>query len=256
MAKVIFITGGSRGIGLAIGRKFAKEGNKVYFTYLKSKKSYFNKFAYFQSKNVIPIKCDMRNPKQIKLLLKKLHKEKKIDVLVNNVGDVIARSSFHKSSIDLWDKTINLNLMSAVRTTHALLPLLLKATPKDASGNMYDTKIPVVINISSIASRAGGSGDSLHYGVAKAALNIFTSGLAREFKRYDFGIRVVGIAPSIVDTDFQKRNSTKKRINKIIDLTPMRRMASAEEIANYAFFVASEKASYLSGDTIFVTGGR
>ena len=66
MAKVIFITGGSRGIGLAIGRKFAKEGNKVYFTYLKSKKSYFNKFAYFQSKNVIPIKCDMSQYKQIK----------------------------------------------------------------------------------------------------------------------------------------------------------------------------------------------
>ena len=256
MAKVIFITGGSRGIGLAIGKKFAKEGNKVYFTYLRSKKSYFNKLAYFQSKNVIPIKCDMRDPKQIKSLTKKLNKEKKIDVLVNNVGDVIARSSFHKSSIDLWDKTINLNLMSAVRTTHALLPLLLKATPKKESRNVYNKKIPVVINISSIASRAGGSGDSLHYGVAKAALNIFTSGLAREFKRYDFGIRVVGIAPSIVDTDFQKRNSTKKRINKIIDLTPMRRMASAEEIANYAFFIASEKASYLSGDTIFVTGGR
>ncbi len=175
--------------------------------------------------------------------------------MINNVGDVIARTSFHNSSIDLWDKTINLNLMSAVRTTHTLLPLLLKATPKDESRNLYN-KIPVVINISSIASRAGGSGDSLHYGVAKAALNIFTSGLAREFSRYDFGIRVVGIAPSIVATDFQKRNSTKKRIKQIVDLTPLRRIASAEEIANYALFVASEKASYLSGDTIFVTGGR
>ena len=228
MAKIIFITGGSRGIGLAIGKKFAKEGHKIYFTYLKSKKSYFNKSAYFQSKNVIPIKCDMRDPKQIKLLKKKLNKEKKIDILINNVGDVIARTSFYNSTVDLWEKTINLNLMSAVRTTHALLPLLLKATPRYKSGSNYYNQIPVVINISSIASRAGGSGDSLHYGVAKAALNTFTSGLAREFKRYDFGIRVVGIAPSIVDTDFQKRNSTKKRTKKIITLTPMRRMASAD----------------------------
>ena len=53
-----------------IAKKFAKEGNKVYFTYLRSKKSYFNKLSYFQSKNVIPIKCDMRDPKQIKSLTK------------------------------------------------------------------------------------------------------------------------------------------------------------------------------------------
>ena len=245
MAKVIFITGGSRGIGLSIGKKFAAEGAKVYFTYLKSKKSYFKKSAYFQSKNVIPIKCDMSQYKQIKSLRKVLRAEKKIDVLVNNVGDVYTRTSFYKSTNKLWEKTLDINLMSAVRTTQTLLPLLLRAQ-----------SIPVVINISSIASKAGGSGDSLHYGVAKAALNVFTSGLAKEFKRYDFGIRVVGIAPSIVDTDFQKRNSTSKRLKKIIHLTPMKAIASPDEIADYVLFAASNKARYLSGDTIFVTGGR
>ena len=120
---------------------------------------------------------------------------------------------------------------------------------------MYDAEIPVVLNISSIASRAGGSGDSLHYGVAKAALNIFTSGLAREFKRYDFGIRVVGIAPSIVDTDFQKRNSTKKRVKKIIDLTPMRRMAIEEDFKGATIYLASDLSSYMTGQNLIVDGG-
>lgn len=245
MAKVVFITGGSRGIGLATGKKFVARGAKVYFTYLKSSKSYFKKSAYFRNKNVIPIKCDMRDIEQIKLLPKRLYKEKKIDVLVNNVGDVINRTSFANSNNKLWEDALNINLFAAVRTTHTLLPFLLKAP-----------LVPVVVNISSIASRAGGSGDSLHYGVSKAALNVFTSGLAREFKKYDFGIRVVGIAPSIVDTDFQKRNSSKKRLNRIIKLTPMRRIATPEEIADYVTFVCSSKAAYLSGDTIFVTGGR
>ena len=71
------------------------------------------------------------------------------------------------------------------------------------------SKNGVIINVSSVASRIGGSGDSLHYGVAKAGLNVFTTGLARELK----SIRVLGIAPSAVDTDFQKRHSSKHPFN-------------------------------------------
>ena len=170
--RIVLITGGSRGIGLEAARKFSSNGSKVYFTYLNSKKNYFKKNNIFKDKNLIPIKCDMRNLNQINRLGKILRKEKKIDVLVNNVGDVIKRSTFHQSNDKLWSETLNINLMSAVRTTRAVLALLLKAAD------------PVVINISSIASRAGGTGDSLHYGVAKAAINIFTSGLAREFKKF------------------------------------------------------------------------
>ena len=242
--KNIFITGGSRGIGLSMVKKFAEKGDKVYFTYLKSKKSYFKKIGILSKQNIIPIKCDMTKLSSINKLKKILGKEKKIDVLVNNVGDVVRRSSFLQSTDRLWKDTLNLNLLSAVRTTKIMVKKLLK------SDN------PVVINISSIASKVGGSGDSLHYGVSKSGINTFTSGLAREFKKFSFHIRVVAIAPSIVDTDFQKRHSPKARLNKIIKATPIRRIANPLEIANLAYFLSTKEAAYISGDTIFVTGGR
>ena len=240
MKRIVLVTGGSRGIGLETASAFLKAGSKVYITYLFSKRSYFKKMKIFRNKNIIPIKCDMRNVEHINKLKKILNKEKKIDVLVNNVGDAVRRSSFQDSDDKLWTESININLMSAVRTTRIVLNLLKKSN----SG--------VVINVSSIASRIGGGGDSLHYGVAKGAMNIFTIGLARELKK----IRVVGIAPSAVNTSFQKRHSSKERIQKIIDGTPMGRIATPEEIAELIYFTCSNKTSYVSGDTIFVTGGR
>ena len=232
---IVLITGGSAGIGLATVKKFIKSGSKVYITHLKKLKR-----KKFKNKNFIPIQCDMTNLKDIHKLKKILEKEKKIDILVNNVGDAVRRSTFQNSDDKLWQDSIGINLMSAVRTTHVLLKLILKS------------KKGVIVNISSVASRIGGGGDSLHYGVAKAAMNTFTTGLARELKN----VRVLGVAPSIVDTDFQKRHSTKKRIKKIIAATPVGRIASAEEIAEIIYFFSSTKASYVSGDTIFVTGGR
>ena len=237
---IVLITGGSAGIGLEAAKKFIYSGAKVYITYLRDKNKNLKKLNIFKNKNLVPIKCDMRNLKQIRKLKKILKKEKKIDILVNNVGDAIRRSSFLKSDDKLWQDSININLISAVRTTHSLIDLILNSD----SG--------VVVNISSVAARTGGGGDSLHYGTAKAAMNGFTIGLAREFKT----IRVIGIAPSIVDTDFQKRHSSKKRLKNVISATPLGRIATPLEIAEIIYFISSKKASYVSGDTIYVTGGR
>ena len=130
--------------------------------------------------------------------------------------------------------------MSAVTTTRVLIKLLMKS------------KNGVIINISSVSSRTGGGGDSLHYASAKAALNIFTKGLAKELKK----IRVIGIAPSAIDTNFQKKYSSKQRLSKVIKETPLGRIGSPEEIADLVHFASSSKASFLSGETIFITGGR
>ena len=154
---------------------------------------------------MIPIRCDMSNLNKINKIKKILSKEKKIDILINNVGGVIKRSSFLNSDDKLWQKVINLNLMSAVKTTRIVTKLLMKS------------KNGVILNISSVSSRTGGDGDSLHYATAKAAINIFTKGLAKELKK----IRVVGIAPSAVDTDFQRKHSSKNRLRKIISETPI-----------------------------------
>jgi 3-oxoacyl-[acyl-carrier protein] reductase len=238
--QIVFVTGGSRGIGKEIVKKFLKKGSKVYFTYKSSSKKELLASNIYKNKSLIPIKCDMSSLNQIKKISKFLNKEKKLDILVNNVGGVIKRTPFLNSSDEIWKKTLDLNLMSSIRMTRVLSKLLLKSS----NG--------VVVNFSSIASRTGGGGDSLHYATAKAAINTFTKGLARELKK----IRVIGVAPSSIDTDFQKKHSSKKRLQKIINETPMGRIGTPEEIAEFVYFASSQKTSFLSGETIFITGGR
>ena len=242
--KIVVVTGGTRGIGLAITKQFIKNGDKVYITYLKSTKSYFKEHKIFKSKNLKLIKCDMRQLSQIKSLKKILKKEGRVDVLVNNVGDVIRRSPFEKSDDKLWMDVFNLNTFSTIRTTLSLLPLIKKSSDS------------VIVNISSTAGRAGGAGDSLHYGVSKSAINVFTVGLAKELKRDSYKTRVVAIAPSLVDTDFQKRNSTPERLAKILKATPIARMAYPSEVADLVYLLTSKKASYISGEVIYLSGGR
>jgi len=238
--QVVFVTAGSRGIGKEIVKKFVRSGSKVYFTYKNSSNKELRKLNIYKTQNLIPIRCDMSNLNKINKIKKILSKEKKIDILINNVGGVIKRSSFLNSDDKLWQKVINLNLMSAVKTTRIVTKLLMKS------------KNGVILNISSVSSRTGGGGDSLHYAAAKAAINIFTKGLAKELKK----IRVVGIAPSAVDTDFQRKHSSKNRLRKIINETPMGRIGSPQEIAELVYFITSSKSSFLSGETIFITGGR
>lgn len=235
--QVVLVTGGSRGIGREIVKRFIKSGSKVYFTY---RSSNYKKLNISKNKNLIPIKCDMSNINQINKIKKILKREKKLDILVNNVGDVIKRTPFLNSNDKLWQDVININLMSAIRTTKIASKLLMKS------------KKSVIINISSIASRTGGGGDSLHYSVTKAAMNMFTTGLSKELKK----IRVVGVAPSVTNTDFMKKHTSRQRLKRIISETPMGRIASPEEIAEFVFFISSSKSSFLSGETVFMTGGR
>jgi len=167
-------------------------------------------------------------------------KKKTLNILVNNVGDAVSRSSFVKSTDKLWSENFDLNLFSAVRTSRAFLKIFKK------------TKNMSIINIGSIAGKSGGYGDSIHYGASKAALHVFSKALARELN----GIRVNCVAPSAIDTDFQKRLSTKKRIKRIISESPIKRLGKTDEVADLVTFLASEKASYINGAVIFMTGGR
>ena len=242
--RIILITGGSRGIGLSAAKKFIESGDKVYFTYLNSKKNYFKRNKIFKNDNLIPIKCDMRNLNKIKKLKKAIEKEKKIDVLVNNVGDAIRRSSFEKSDDELWTDTICLNLLSTIRTTNIILPLIKKC------------KNSVIINVSSTAGKEGGSGDSLHYGVSKAGVNIFTIGLAKELQREGSNTKVFAIAPSLVDTDFQIRNSTKERIVTILKRNKKKSMTKPEVIGKLIYFLTTKQNQFSSGTVIYSSGKK
>jgi len=192
-------------------------------------------------KRVFGIQSDFTDLKNLDPLVKNIRKiTNKIDILINNAGDVIDRKSFSESDDKLWVKAININLLFPILLIKKIYKLLVRS------------KNSVVLNISSIASRHGGAPDSMHYGVAKSGLNTFTTGLSKLSKN----IRSVAIAPSIVDTDFQKKYSNKSRINKIIKQTPMNRIAKVSDVINLAMFLMDKKSSFISGETYFLTGGR
>jgi len=240
--KSILVTGGSKGIGRSICIEFAKKNAKVIFTYRKKDKSVvsLNNLAKKNNFYLFGYQISNLEDQNIKKVVKKIGKKhQKIDFLINNIGDAIARTKFVKSKDDLWVKSLDTNLMSAVRITRNVLNLFNKK------------KLSVIINIGSVAGKTFGQGDSLHYGVAKSALHGFTIGLSKELKK----TRVNCVAPNAVDTNFQKRLSSKKRISNIIKKNIAGRLATTQEVAEITIFLCSKKASYINGEIIYLTGG-
>jgi len=241
----ILVTGGSRGIGRACVTLFVTCGAHVAFTYKQDEKAAkeLETWATSHSAKVRALRADAtdaasyeRMPTDVTAALGGL------DILINNVGDAVHRSSFAQSDDKLWTDSLTINLLSAVRATRALRPLLI------------DSTAGVVVNMSSIAAATTGAGDSLHYGVAKAALNTFTIGLAKEFAGTN--VRAVGVSPSAIDTDFQTRHSSPERLQKIVEQTPSGRIGTADEVAWAVALLASPRSSYINGAILPVTGGR
>ena len=152
--RIVLVTGGSKGIGRSICLEFLNLGATVFFTYRKNDTTYksLKNLGLKYKDKIKGLKCDSSNIQNLKKLSKEIKKNSNhIDILINNVGDAFARSKFINSDDNLWQKNINLNLMSAVRTTKLFLNMLKKS------------KKPCIINMGSIAGKTTGSGDSLHY---------------------------------------------------------------------------------------------
>jgi 3-oxoacyl-[acyl-carrier protein] reductase len=244
--RIILVTGGSKGIGRACVEQFALEGARVAFTWAHDRKAAEDLVAWGKSKRgaLTAICADAARLSSYPALQRRIANlgKGRLDVLVNNAGDAIRRSSFIDSDDALWQQSLDLNLLSAVRACRSLLPLLF-ASP---SG--------VIVNVSSIAASTTGAPDSLHYGVAKAALETFTRGLAKELS--GSRVRIAAVAPSAIDTEFQKRHSSQERLGRVISQTPMGRIGTAREVAAMVRMLASADASYVSGAVLPVTGGR
>jgi NAD(P)-dependent dehydrogenase (short-subunit alcohol dehydrogenase family) len=232
--KYAVITAASSGIGQSLVNKFHENGYKVIATYYKNKPS-------LNLLGVEYFKCDLsKSTGRLSFIDFVKSRSDYVDILINNYGDAIKRTKSVDSSLDLWRKTFDINLFSAVQITNGLIDLILKSDNK------------TVISISSIATRTFGGGDSLHYACAKSALNTYVAGMAKEIGN----IKFINIAPSAVNTEFQKKYSDESRLKKIIDSTPLGRICEPNEVAEMAFFLASKQCSYISGETIFMTGGR
>ncbi|MDP8258492.1 MAG: 3-oxoacyl-[acyl-carrier-protein] reductase [Candidatus Aadella gelida] len=236
--RTAIITGGTRGIGRAIVKKFIKEGCRVAFTY-KSNKKMANTLSKSTHSKAVGYKVDVRDLDSTREFVKEV-KEKfgQIDILINNAGLVQDKPLIMMEKED-WDEVLDTNLTGAFNGARVCMLDFMKRK----SGN--------IINISSLSGIKGVPGQT-NYCASKAGLIGFTRALAREGGPYN--IRVNTISPGFTDTDMTKKVEGKIK-EKILEETPLGRFGSPEEVADLAVFLASDKASFITGQNIIIDGG-
>lgn len=238
--KVAIITGGTRGIGFAIAKKFLENNAKVVI--LGSRKETVDKAIETlkeENKNyeIDGYYPDLTNENEVRETFEKVkEKYNHIDILVNNAG-VSSSISIENYTMDEYERVENLNIKSVFVCSKEVLPYL-----KETKG--------VILNTSSMVSIYG-QPSGVMYPTSKFAVNGMTKSLAREVAKY--GIRVNAVAPGITNTDMVK-NLPENVIEPLIKSIPLGRIGEPEDIANAFLFLASPLASYITGVILSVDG--
>ncbi len=241
--KVALITGASRGIGAATAVYFAKAGAIVVINY-KQREEEARKVGEQVEKEgakFLLVKADVASKTDVERMVKKvLENFGRIDILVNNAG-IWTYGEIGNMPEEVWDETMNVNLKGVYYVTNAVVPI------------MKEKRYGRIINVSSTAGVRGEAFHS-HYAATKGALISFTKSLAVELAPYN--ILVNAVAPGWVDTDMSAEPlSDEEQKKEIISKIPLRRVATAEDIAGPILFLSSDLARHITGEVLNVNGG-
>jgi NAD(P)-dependent dehydrogenase (short-subunit alcohol dehydrogenase family) len=246
--KVAIITGGSRGIGRATALAAAARGYRVVVAYASNEAAANEVVSKIEAKNgkAIAVKCDVAEESDILKMFEAADKFGTLGALVNNGGIV------GKSGVRVEDMSAErIQRVMAVNVTGSIL------CAREAVKRMstkHGGKGGVIINISSVAAKLGSANTYVDYAASKAAIDAFTLGLGHEVATE--GIRVAGIRPGLIDTEIHAAGGEPDRAHRLAPMVPMKRVGRAEEIANAVVWLMSDEASYVTGATIDVSGGR
>src|SRR5215471_15234888 len=242
--KVAVVTGASRGIGRAVAAAFAREGAAVIIC--GRKQETLDRAAADMAGapgRVFPLACHVGRPDQLQNLVDTTHRELgRIDILVNNAATNIAQEPVLQIDEAKFDKMVEINLKSAFRLIQAVAP------------GMCERGWGSIVNIASIA----GVRPQYHgmlYSMTKAALIMMTQSYALELGPR--GVRVNAIAPGMIQTvlsEYYWKDETKRK--RILEDQPVKHLGQPEEIAEMAVLLASDRGSYITGQTMIMDGGR
>jgi 3-oxoacyl-[acyl-carrier protein] reductase len=237
------VTGASRGIGRAIAEALAAAGAEVFVNYNRSKDAAVEVVAGIEEAGgkAWSVHADMTESAQVDELFAKV-KERwgALDILVNNTGDLVDRIPIRDFSDEMIEKVLRVNLHSALYSSRAAIPLL-------ESG-----KGPCIVNVGSMGAHMGGGKGSVLYCATKGAIHTYTRGLAKELAPT---IRVNGVAPGLIYTDFHKVHTAQEVVDSTKEATPLKRLGEAEDIAGAAVFLCGAGSSFITGELIEINGG-
>jgi 3-oxoacyl-[acyl-carrier protein] reductase len=243
--QVALVTGGASGIGEAATRAFARAGAKVAFTYISSgaEANALEEEIRKAGGQALAIRADLTKQDETDAAFAAvLRAFGTLDVVFTNAGGILQRIGTTDSTLDLWQRTFDLNVMSTYLTCQA------------AAKIMVEKKSGAIVTMSSLAAMDGGGPGALHYASSKGAIVTYTRALAKELG--PLGIRVNGVAPGLIDTRFHVQFNTPEGRRSAVEGTPLRREGTAEDVANLVLFLASDKAAFITGETVQINGGR
>jgi len=234
--RVALITGGSGDIGRAIARRFLSLGAHVALGDLHPDERLGEEFA--AEGRVLAVQLDVTNRQSAEAAVRRaVEHYGKLDVLVNNAG-IADRHHISEMTDEAWDRVLDVNLRGAFLMTRAAL------------AHMMPRREGWIVNVASVSAKSGAT--DANYVASKAGLIGFTKAVARDVASY--GIYVNAVAPGLVDTAMAQAMEPGRR-QRMLDSTPLGRIATPEEVANVVAFLASPLASYIVGATIDVNGG-
>jgi 3-oxoacyl-[acyl-carrier protein] reductase len=238
----VLVTGASSGIGSATAALFSKQSCYIGVHYFRTPDGAKKTLKQVKkNSNGVLLYADIRDEKQVDQMVEQFaRKAGGIDILINNAGSLIDRQSFEKATLDYHEDIYATNVRSIFLVTRAALPYL-----KKSKGN--------IVNIGSVAGHTGGAGGSGMYSGAKAAVATETMSMAKEFAKY--GIRVNSVLPGFIETRFHERFSSARHRKEVAERTPLGRNGTAEDVAKAILFLASDAASFITGEYIAVNGG-
>ena len=237
--KVAVVTGASRGIGRAIAKKFAAEGAKVVVGFSSNEAKANELVEEIGSDKAVALKIDVSDQNSVSEFFKAvLEKFQTIDILVNNAG-ITRDNLLIRMKEEDFELVLDTNLKGVFLCTKAASKIMLK----NRSGR--------IINIASVVGLIGNAGQA-NYSAAKAGVIGFTKTVAKEFASR--GITVNAVAPGFIGTDMTKDLSDDVK-NSMLSSIPLSRIGSPEDVANAVAFLASDSASYITGQVLNVDGG-
>lgn len=237
------VTGGSRGIGAATAVALAGAGWDVAITYRDRADAASEVVAACRARGgqAVAIGADLADPTTIEPMLDEASTLGPLRLLVNNAGRVSPSGTVDTYTPGRLEAVLRLNVISAFLAAGAAVRRM--STARGGGGG-------VIVNVSSRASQLGGAGEYVDYAASKAAVDALTIGLAAEVA--DQGIRVVGVRPGLIATDIHEPG----RLERLGSTPPLGRPGTAEEVAAAIVWLASPGASYVTGATLDVSGGR
>ena len=258
--KTIIITGAASGIGQATALIFAREGANVVCADVNHEGARRTAERAMQlGAKALPLKTDVTSRAEVDDMVRQaIEKFGTVQFQFNSAGAALRRSKFLDIDEALFDNTYALNVKGVFYCMQAILP------------HMQKNRHGVIVNMASMAHRRGGPGSSIHYAAAKGAVVSMTLGVAREFA--DQGIRCLSISPGPVKTPLSSKRplewirpvktpfqaaaqTSPELVQKFLDDVPMKRFGEPEEIGELVLFMCSDACSFMTADTVYVSGG-